>query len=215
MSLSHMNLDKLISCINNYRLTILILNKTYKNLGVSLGLDVLLNYRNALDHHYVKCYDLLKKKYVESENLSREEFELKKLKDHEDFIRQEANLYEHLNRGLKDGILYLAYQYCNILLYMMKDMEVNTPSKKINSLRKYLHKFKNFALDFRDKEISIVDIKSTARKELLELSVIIADFEEFMKNDIFFKPPCFCYDKAKEKVKAKQIEFQKQGHFFA
>lgn len=210
MSLKHMNLNKLVTCVNSYCETVQIFQKVYDNLGVSLGIDVFLNYRNALDH-YVNCYKFFNAKYLVNKEETLEAFTQK---NHEDFIRQETNLHEHLNRGLKDGLLYLVYQYCNILLYMMKEMKMNIPPKSINELREYLHKFKNFALNFRGKKISVTDIEKTTKEEFIKLSVIVVGFEKFMKDDNYFNLNSHCYGMAKNEIKNRQSEFQKLGHFF-
>lgn len=156
-----MNLVKLVSDLDSYREMIAVVENMSDHLNGPFATDTMINYKDALCH-YVKCYEA----YNDV--------------DGEKFLKQESNIYEHLERGLKDDIFHLTYLYCAIITYMMGS-DLSDALK--NDLRKSLHEFKNLSLDIRINGIFITRILQNGKTELSELRNAIYSFEELVHNN--------------------------------
>jgi len=89
------------------------------------------NFRDAL-FHYNKMYEAAHKK------------------DEEVFIKQYACIAEHLNRGLKDFIVYLCFNYYTDVLHrMLNRADKSIDSKTLCILKKIYHDYKNLVVQIR------------------------------------------------------------------
>ena len=90
-----------------------------------------LNFRDAL-FHYNKMYD-----YARDKN-------------EQGFIEQGACIEEHLNRGLKDFVIYLCANFYIRVIHTIMDSKSKSMSIDIcHSLRRIYHRFKNLVIEIR------------------------------------------------------------------
>jgi len=141
------------------------------------------NFRDAL-FHYNKMYEAAQKS------------------DEEIFNKQYACVAEHLNRGLKDFIIYLCFNYyTNILHKMLDSGDPSINDKTFLILKNIYHAFKNLVVKMRlegqdvqqleeyetmwlTNTIKIINQLSSLRQENIQLNNLYTHFANIVAEEI-------------------------------
>lgn len=132
------------------------------DINLPLNASPFYNFRDALNH-YIRLY--------EAKEASPE------------YYSQMGSIREHLFRGLKDVIQYIATD----MKYRLKELADNPTIdiKRKNETGKLLHKYKNFELQLRNNAEASVIRELTPQVNTLQ-SLIAETFDFFDKNNLSY-----------------------------
>jgi hypothetical protein len=123
-----------------------------------------LNFRDAL-FHYNKMYSAARDK------------------NEYGFIEQGACIEEHLNRGLKDFVIYLCSNFYVRIIHIMMDSKSKSLNIDIHcSLRCIYHRFKNLVIEIRLEGETLKHFDNHQNVWLPTFVDIVEDFNNLLKN---------------------------------
>jgi len=125
-----------------------------------------LNFRDAL-FHYKKMYEAAERG------------------DNTEFIKQYANIEEHLHRGIKDFAVYLCFDcYVPLIRHMMQDRARCINDAVFCRLRHIYHELKNIVADIRLGGQRLLRFGDSEVSWLPNMRNIISDFVNLLKEDV-------------------------------
>ncbi len=161
-----MDIAEIAQDVLAYSETVAIIENIWKSLGIPKIAEHVINFRDGL-FHYIKCY------------------EADKGNNKEEFLRQEANLYEHLNRGYKDCLLYTLLALIRKIENLISHEDLSNEKK--SKLRIHLHNFKNVSLEIRLDGIDVRRLVLVDSEEIVLIKKLVEDFYKDIHSDSIIK----------------------------
>jgi len=167
-------LDSLANELIAYGKNILIIQNIFEHISKDIGQPIgiaspYLNFRDAL-FHYHKMYEACNEQ-----------------DGHERVIQQKACIKEHLNRGIKDFIVYLCSNCLTRVMNKMLFGSFHAVTDEIfQELRRIYHQLKNAVVDIRLKGTALIHFEDEDGMQWLNDTIEVI---QIFYNDFFKKYP--------------------------